>query len=101
MIPNLRGEVGNQVNLRRSDMVTKKEIYFYKKIIQKNYKDYLRIYLSLPKEVRRELLHDFDAGNMSKFIYRLNQVILNMAISDNPYGDCIGIGSFSTLPKYF
>ncbi len=77
MIPNLRGEVGNQINLRRSEMFTKKEIYYYKKIIQKDYKDYLKIYFSLPREVRRQILQYFDAGNMSLFLFKLEQAILN------------------------
>jgi hypothetical protein len=80
-------------------MLTKKEIYYYKKIILLDYKDYLKDYLSLPREERREILQYFNAGNMSLFLYKLNQKILNRYISDNKFGDCVGLGSFSTLPR--
>jgi hypothetical protein len=82
-------------------MYTFREMLFYKKLVQQNYQEYLEVYLSLPREIRRELLETFDAGNLSKFLFRLNQEALNMFISDNKFGDTVGLGSFSTLPKYF
>lgn len=84
-------------------MYTMKGMMFVGKLLKENYPEEFKAYFSLSRETRRKLLEILDISRPSsiyEFLYKLNQSVLNMYISDNKFGDTVGLGSFSTLPKY-